>query len=133
MPFEDDPHAGDPYRGDPYRAGGGQGRCPRCRAGLAGDLFDALVCPRGCGEWLTEANLRDRVSWSKLDACEPDVGSLIDRPFPPATCNVCARSMVVRIDGGVVFDLCVGHGVWLDRGERAQFEARFAVRRNRVR
>ncbi len=108
----------------PYR-GMSHGSCPRCNGPLFGDLIDRLECANGCGEWLTKQMLEPHISDAELVACEPDVGSLIGRPFPPARCAMCPRTMAVRIKYRAVFDHCIDHGVWLDRGEREPFEAAF--------
>ncbi|HMG22330.1 MAG TPA: zf-TFIIB domain-containing protein [Kofleriaceae bacterium] len=118
-PFGDDPYRGGAFRELPW------GRCPRCSGGLA-EHRSRRVCPDGCGSWLTAASLRGAVTFETLAACELDVGSLIGRPFPPAPCPECWRTMEVRIHGAVVFDFCGDHGVWLDRGELAGFECAFA-------
>jgi hypothetical protein len=123
--------------GDPYRGGGPYrdrfyGPCPRCGEPLAEELADSTTCTNRCGEWLSVATLSGAIDASELDACEPDVGSLIGRPFPPAECAVCAATMEVRIKRPVVFDFCRAHGVWLDRGERAPFETAFGLRRKVV-
>ena len=108
----------DPYRGTPRDC------CPRCLAPMFGDV-DRLECPRGCGEWLTRHLLERHITDQELEACEPDVASLIGRPFPPAPCPMCPRTMAVRIKHRVVFDYCLEHGVWLDHGELPKFEAAF--------
>jgi hypothetical protein len=100
------------------------GRCPRCSSSLI-EGPHALSCPRGCGELLPRRKLPGGLSIERLDACEPDVGSLIEWPFPPARCPLCERTMEVRLHVRVAFDFCFDHGLWLDRGERAAFEVAF--------
>ena len=111
----------DPYRGIP------ENPCPRCLAPLQGDRIGRMECPRGCGEWLAKHLLEGLVSDRELLACEDDVGSLIDRPFPPARCPTCERTMAVRLKYRLAFDHCIEHGIWLDRGERPAFDAGFEL------
>src|SRR5258708_2424488 len=98
-PFGGDPYGADPYRGAVYRDVS-EGRCPRCGGELAAS-WRALVCPSGCGEWLSRADLPGEVGFEQLEACEPDVGSLIGHPFPPASCVLCSLTMATRIHDGV--------------------------------
>lgn len=118
-----DPFGDDPYRGSVYRDLG-IGQCPRCGSSLS-EGRRWLTCPRGCGELLPAAELPGALSIRRLNACEPDVGSLIGRPFPAARCPLCRCTMEVRVHFRVVFDFCYDHGLWLDRGERAAFEGAF--------
>src|SRR5215468_4704974 len=90
-----DPFGDDPYRGSVVRDLG-IGRCPRCGSSLL-ERQRWLTCPRGCGELLPREKLPCELSIGRLDACEPDVGSLIGRPFPPARCPLCACTMEVRL------------------------------------
>jgi Zn-finger nucleic acid-binding protein len=123
MSNDSDPFGGDPYRGSVYREVSA-GQCPRCDGPLM-EGWRSLTCPRNCGELVPRTMLPGELSIEQLAACEPDVGSLIGRPFPPARCPLCRRKMEVRVHGGVVFDFCFDHGPWLDRGERAAFERAF--------
>ena len=119
--MSDAPFGDDPYRSSAYRD---IGACPRCGSSLLhGRRW--LTCPRGCGELLPRENLPRALPIQRLDACEPDVSSLIGRPFPPARCPLCRRTMEVRLHLLVVFDFCSDHGLWLDRGERELFEGAF--------
>ena len=85
---------------------------------MAGDLAECMVCMTGCGEWWCKETLEGLLSWDALEASEPDVPSLLGRPFPPAPCPICGTTMVVSVRMRVVFDHCSAHGVWIDRNER---------------
>lgn len=123
MSNDGDRFGDDPYRSSVYRDIG-VGQCPRCDGPLR-EGWRALACPRGCGELVPRTMLPGELSIEQLAACEPDVGSLIGRPFPPARCPLCRCKMEVRVHAGVVFDFCFDHGPWLDRGERPAFERAF--------
>lgn len=119
---------GDPYRGDPYRAALYRDapepfwQCPRCDRGLA-EYRRVHVCRRGCGVWLPTELVCETATLDELAACEILAGPA------PARCAQCLQLMPIRCHGGVVFDLCAKHGVWLDRGKRADFEDAFAADR----
>jgi len=124
MNDDGDPGAGDPYRSPGY--GGIVARCPRCGATLVAELGFCLVCPSSCGAWLPKASLRGILEIDRLDAFVPEDKTLLSRLFPPAACAACANIMAVRVEHEVTFDFCLDHGVWLDAGERASFEAKCA-------
>jgi len=130
----------DPFDGDPYRSAGSPearqsvaeaAACPRC-AGQMSPYFRVLVCRSGCGIWLPAAAVLEIATFEELDACGLDVGTP-DLPAPRASCPVCPRLMTIRRHGSVVFDVCPGHGVWLDRGERTDFEQGFADQHEELR
>jgi Zn-finger nucleic acid-binding protein len=107
--------SGGPYRDD------GLLRCPRCHGSLEGNSEVRLRCTSGCGDWLARSALEHR--WTRISRSEPDVASLIGRPWPATGCPICECEMRVSIQSAVVFDHCDDHGVWLDRGEYASFAA----------
>jgi hypothetical protein len=111
--------SGGPYRDD------GLLRCPRCHASLHGNSELRLRCTNGCGDWLAKPAVERQ--WNHISTCEPDVASLIGRPWPPTGCPICEREMRVSIRRAIVFDHCDDHGVWLDRGEYEPFAAAFGI------
>jgi Zn-finger nucleic acid-binding protein len=117
--MSDDRFRGDPYRTAPYRDAPGHEelfrQCPRCDRVLA-EYRRVYVCRRGCGVWLPIDLVRETATLADLVACEIHVGPA------PARCAQCLQMMPIRRHGGVVFDFCAEHGVWLDRGKRADFE-----------
>jgi hypothetical protein len=94
---------------------------------MSGDLAERMACLAGCGEWWSKETLEGMLSWGALEASEPDVPSLIGRPFPPVPCPLCGQTMVVSVRTRVVFDHCSAHGVWLDRNERGRFACAFGI------
>ncbi len=87
-----------------------------------------MTCLVGnCGEWWAKDALAPLLDWREVEGAEPDVLSLIGEPWPPAPCPICRREMVVSVRARVVFDHCDKHGVWLDRRERAMFDAAFGI------
>jgi len=94
---------------------------------MDGDLAARMACPSGCGEWFPREPLEGLLSWDVLEASEPDVPSLLGRPFPPAPCPICGHTMTVSVRTPVVFDHCGAHGVWLDRNERQRFAHAFGI------
>jgi Zn-finger nucleic acid-binding protein len=114
----------------PYRsagAGAASIACPRCRGPVSGDVLEGLTCLGGCGEWWGKETLERLLPWAALEASEPDVPSLLGRPFSPVPCLTCGRTMTVSVRAAVVFDHCNAHGVWLDRNERRRFAEAFGV------
>lgn len=114
--------------GGPYRGGAGTGfACPRCAGPMTGDPIGQMACASGCGAWWSKETLADLLSWSELEASEPDVRSLLDEPFPPVRCPRCFQVMTVSVHAGVAFDHCGDHGVWLDAQESEQFARAFQL------
>jgi Zn-finger nucleic acid-binding protein len=89
-------------------------RCPECRGiFLDDDTFDYLI---------------RRQARLALDAQEPGTGSnpnrvkrgLVEDRVVYRSCPVCGRQMARRNYAncaGVIYDLCLSHGVWLDDAE----------------
>ena len=125
-PLGDDPYRTAPYRAAPYRETRGRDgqslHCPRCDSELTA-YHRVYECGRECGVWLPIELVREMATRADLAASEIDVGPA------PAQCAQCVQVMAIRRRGGVVFDFCAKHGVWLDSGERLGFEAAFAADR----
>ena len=96
---------------------------------MTGDLAARMACLNRCGEWFPKELLEELLPWDALEASEPDVPSLLGRPFPPVPCPMCGRTMTVSVRPRVVFDHCGEHGVWLDRNERTRFADAFGMAR----
>jgi Zn-finger nucleic acid-binding protein len=126
--MSDDAFSNDPYRTAAYRDVPDPEavfrQCPRCDSVLA-EYRRAFVCRRGCGVWLSAGLVRETVTFEELDACERVAGT--PAGSPRARCAQCSLMMVVRRRRRVVFDFCAGHGVWLDRGERLDFDEAFSA------
>jgi Zn-finger nucleic acid-binding protein len=109
----------DPYRTAPYREIRGRDGlsryCPRCD-GVLTAYRRVYECGRECGVWLPVELVREMATTADLAASEIGVGPA------PAQCAQCLQVMAIRRRGGVVFDFCAEHGVWLDTGERRDFE-----------
>ena len=95
---------------------------------MDGDIAGRMACLSGCGESWSRETLRGLLSWAAVERPEPDVSSLLGRPYPPATCRICGGAMTVSVRMLVVFDHCSAHGVWLDRNERERFARAFNIR-----
>ena len=125
--MSDDP-PGDPYRTAPYRElrdrDGRSRHCPRCDRVLTA-YRRVYECGRACGVWLPIELVREMATIADLAASEIGAGPA------PAQCAQCGQVMAIRRRGGVVFDVCAEHGVWLDTGERRDFEHAFAARPRR--
>jgi Zn-finger nucleic acid-binding protein len=80
-------------------------------------------CGRACGVWLPIELVREMTTIADLAASKIGVGPT------PAQCAQCLEVMAIRRRGAVVFDFCAEHGVWLDTGERLDFEDAFAADR----
>lgn len=122
-PFGEDPYRSAPYRERTTRRRDGLSRhCPRCDSVLT-TYRRVHECSRDCGVWLPIELVREMATRADLAASEVDVGPA------PAQCAQCLQMMQIRRRGGVVFDFCAEHGVWLDTGERRDFEDAFAADR----
>jgi Zn-finger nucleic acid-binding protein len=129
-----DPFDGDPYRTAPLLAAPEAEAvfrvCPRC-ADLLTRHFRVFVCTHGCGVWLPIDLVFEIATFEELEACNLD-GGTPDPPDPLARCAQCSLLMKLCRHGQLVFDFCPGHGVWLDRGERLDFEHAFTDSRERA-
>jgi hypothetical protein len=120
-PLGDDPYRTAPYRTAPYRVRDGLSLyCPRCD-GVLTAYRQVYECGRECGVWMPIELVRELATIADLAASEIGVGPA------PAQCAQCVEVMAIRRRGAVVFDFCAEHGVWLDTGERRDFERAFAA------
>jgi hypothetical protein len=72
-----------------------------------------------CGEWWSKDALA--LEWCVVETAEPyRLFGAVARELP---CPECARSMIVSLRAKVEFAHCDAHGLWLDRSERAAFDA----------
>lgn len=110
---------------DPYRSGAGT-PCPRCEIPLLRERDDELACGDGCGTWLGNACLP--LSAPALMASSRR-HPLSAKPLPPTKCLVCKRSLLDLYNKADVDVLTIGqcleHGIWIERGDRAKFEAAY--------
>ena len=113
---------------DPYRTADGMA-CPRCRELLGGDADDQLVCPAGCGAWLPRAALEQLVDPAKLPRLSHAPFHRAT-PLPRTPCLACRRPLDDLYQGDfenvLTMGLCIEHGLWIERGDRATFAARYA-------
>lgn len=95
--------------------------CPRCSVRLqSAEPSAARSCPRGCGAFLDEDELRRSVGGASFDL----VAALVARVGAGAAttaalvCPVCRDALGCVHLGGVELDVCARcRGVWLDAGE----------------
>lgn len=107
----------NPYRGTSVLA------CPRCNEQLQRGAV--VECPGDCGLW-DEATVLDGVQIASL-------GQPLAKQVRPGPCPSCRKRMVQRIWEGIVFEVCGGHGLWIDRSYRKAFSARVGDQRDRER
>lgn len=107
----------NPYRGTSVLA------CPRCNEQL--QRGRVVECPGDCGLW-DEATVIDGVQIASL-------GQPLAKQVRPGPCPSCRKRMVQRIWEGIVFEVCGGHGLWIDRSYRKAFSAHVDDKRNRER
>ena len=111
--------------GDPYRTSGGT-PCPRCKNVLDRESDDELVCANGCGVWLANKLL---LALMPLETITKSSGNPFRaEPLPPTKCLVCKTALNDLYKGTVdvlTIGQCLEHGIWLEHGDRATFEAMF--------
>ncbi len=112
---------------DPYRTSGGQS-CPRCRNVLARETDDWMKCTSGCGTWIGNGLLKTLLDPATL--VKSNGNPFRAAPLPPTKCLVCKKPLNDLYKGAIdvlTLGQCVPHGVWLDRADRATFEAMYST------
>jgi hypothetical protein len=112
----------------PYRDAQGT-QCLKCAALLMPAERGELVCPEGCGTWMSRAQLAPLVG----DGLLGSVGKITYwkvAPFEPTRCLVCRAPLAdayAALDGGALaLGQCEHHGVWLQRATRGELERAYA-------
>jgi hypothetical protein len=115
---------------DPYR-GATAPPCLRCGLPLVEDDDKDLVCPDGCGRWISTMTLVKLVGTTDLAKLARPVAHWKATPFPASTCPACEAKLVEQYmpmpDGAILtHGYCTRHGAWLDQGTHADFLAAYA-------